>query len=230
MTNEDKLREIFPKTIFLQLKENDKITALVCSDEWLNAEYQEPTPKNDLGVDAVSRADARSLICKIDIKHHLSGLSRKAFKDLYNGIDELPSVTPQLSSGLEKNSQKLEKNFGELDCISRADAIGSIAVECSAENLDIDYAKFLMLRRAIKALPTVTPIRPKGHWIETAEEYYKAINEKGGGVNEDTDYFVDDIACSECLAKFSVIDNETERFDFCPCCGSYNGGASNGNE
>lgn len=63
-------------------------------------------------------------------------------------------------------------------------------------------------------------IRPKGHWMVTAEEYYKAINEKGGGVNENTDYFVDDIACSECLAKFSVIDNETERFDFCPNCGA----------
>lgn len=60
----------------------------------------------------------------------------------------------------------------------------------------------------------------KGHWIETAEEYYKAINEKGGGVNENTDYFVDDIACSECLAKFSVIDNETERFECCPNCGA----------
>lgn len=64
--------------------------------------------------------------------------------------------------------------------------------------------------------------RKIGHWIETAEEYYKAENEKGGGVNEDTDFFTDDIACSECLAKFSVIDNEAERFDFCPCCGSDN--------
>jgi len=69
---------------------------------------------------------------------------------------------------------------------------------------------------------SVKTIRPKGHWIETVEEYYKAINEKGGGVNENTDYFVDNIACSECLAKFSVIDNEAERFDFCPCCGSDN--------
>lgn len=57
-----------------------------------------------------------------------------------------------------------QNNLG-VDCISRADAIGSIAVECSAEKLDIDYAKFLMLRRAIKALPAVTPISPKGHWI-----------------------------------------------------------------
>ena len=52
------------------------------------------TTKNNLAVDCISRADARSLICKIDLKHHMSGMSRKAFKDLYNGIDELPSVTP----------------------------------------------------------------------------------------------------------------------------------------
>ena len=61
--------------------------------------------------------------------------------------------------------------------------------------------------------------RPTGHWIENAQEYYEMINEKGGGVDENTPYFTDDIACSECLAKFSVIDNETERFDFCPNCG-----------
>ena len=61
--------------------------------------------------------------------------------------------------------------------------------------------------------------RPTGHWIENAQEYYEMINEKCGGVDENTPYFTDDIACSECLAKFSVIDNETERFDFCPNCG-----------
>lgn len=56
-------------------------------------------------------------------------------------------------------------------------------------------------------------------WIEEAGEYYHAVNEKGGGVTVETDYFTDDIACSECLAKFSVIDNETERFKYCPNCG-----------
>lgn len=62
--------------------------------------------------------------------------------------------------------------------------------------------------------------RKKGRWIEDAESFYKAVNEKGGGVDENTPYFTDDIACSECLAKFGVIDNETERFDFCPNCGA----------
>ena len=62
--------------------------------------------------------------------------------------------------------------------------------------------------------------RPKGKWIEDAGTFYKAVNEYGGGVDENTPYFTDDIACSKCLTKFSVIDNETERFYFCPHCGA----------
>ena len=68
--------------------------------------------------------------------------------------------------------------------------------------------------------PTIEE-RKTGKWIEDAKEYYEALNERGPGVDEDTPYFTDeDIACSECLAMFSVIDNETERWDFCPNCGA----------
>lgn len=82
---------------------------------------------------------------------------------------------------------------------------------------DSEEPYYKALSAGIKALKQ----EPKtGHWIETAEEYYKSVNEYGGGVNENTPYFVDDIACSECLAKYSVIDNETERFDHCPSCGA----------
>lgn len=62
--------------------------------------------------------------------------------------------------------------------------------------------------------------RERGEWIETAQDYYETVNRKGGGVNENTEYFTDDIACSECLTIFSNIDNETERFNFCPNCGT----------
>jgi hypothetical protein len=73
----------------------------------------------------------------------------------------------------------------------------------------------------MSTLPSVTPQEPKiGRWIEKAEDYYKAINEYGGGVDENTDYFTDDIACPKCLSKFSTIDNETERFRHCPNCGA----------
>lgn len=46
MTNIEKLRECFPNTIFIYRKEDDKTTALMCSDEWLESEYKAPDGKN----------------------------------------------------------------------------------------------------------------------------------------------------------------------------------------
>lgn len=52
------------------------------------------------------------------------------------------------------------------DAISRKEVRDTIFRECSGVNLDIDFAKVLLLQRAIKALPPVTPQEPrKGHWI-----------------------------------------------------------------
>lgn len=99
MTREEKQKAIdalkisAPVMAVTQEEFKDYIQSLNKIMDWLE---QEPTTKNDLGVDAVSRADARSLICNIDIKHHLFGMSRKAFKDLYNGMDELPPVMPKM--------------------------------------------------------------------------------------------------------------------------------------
>lgn len=43
MTNEEKLREVFPKTIFIQKKEKNNTTALMVTDEWLESEYIDPS-------------------------------------------------------------------------------------------------------------------------------------------------------------------------------------------
>lgn len=101
------------------------------------------------------------------------------------------------------------------ESLINGDAISRQAVLDLLENTNNGW-----IINKVLQLPPVTPQQKMGHWIETAEEYYKAINERGGGVNENTPYFTYDIACSECLAKFSVIDNETERFKCCPNCGA----------
>lgn len=85
-------------TIALSSSEKPNQSETPTSSDHLSSELKKNSKKLEKNfgeLDCISRADARSLICKIDIKHHLSGMSRKAFKDLYNGIDELPSVTPQ---------------------------------------------------------------------------------------------------------------------------------------
>lgn len=61
---------------------------------------------------------------------------------------------------MEHKEPITKHNLG-VDAISRADALDSIATMCSAEELDIDFAKLLLLQRGIKALPPVTLQEPK---------------------------------------------------------------------
>lgn len=79
-------------------------------------------------------------------------------------------MLPQHLNGLEKNSKKLEKDFGESDCISRADVIkilGKIE-QMVWEGEGFDYEES---RAMIDELPSVTPIRLKGHWIKSRDSY-----------------------------------------------------------
>lgn len=80
------------------------------------------------------------------------------------------------------------------------------------------YEGYIKAYEIIQDLPTAEP--KTGHWIEDAKTYYEELIKKGLGVDEYTPYFTDDIACSECLAKYSVLDNETHFFKHCPNCGA----------
>ena len=117
----------------------------------------------------------------------------------------------------------LERMYNEQtepsDLISRAEVHKVLSLLATEGGKD---AKLLFsdAHESIDNLPSVSAER-EGEWIETAEQYYVAINEKGGGVDENTPYFLDeDIACSECFAIFNVFDNETDRFNYCPNCGA----------
>lgn len=88
MTNEEKLYQIFPDGI------------CPFSKVWLSEEYREPTTKNNLGVDCISRADVNRLICEYRDDATETGNERdleRAYGANAVGelISELPSVTPQ---------------------------------------------------------------------------------------------------------------------------------------
>lgn len=121
-------------------------------------EDQEPTTKNDLGVDSISRAEAiKCLECDFDItgKENMKTVVNY-INSAHDKIVNLPSVTPQLSSELEKNSKKLEKNFGELDCISRK----AILDELKKWDWQELYLP-IHFKQMLDELPTVTPQEPK---------------------------------------------------------------------
>lgn len=130
----------------------------------LDKEFVEPTTKNDLAVDAVSR---KAVINQIFYSTDNNG-DVVLGSALRERIARLPSVAPKFSSGLEKNSKKLEKDFGELDCISRADVLNHLA-NIAKVKAKSDAQKSLMGRCLfmVESLPSVTPQEPR--WIPVSE-------------------------------------------------------------
>lgn len=93
------------------------------------------------------------------------------------------------------------------DAVSRQEVRDTIFVECSGEKLDIDFAKVLLLQRAIRALPPVIPTRQAGKWIFT-----KTIFDKHGCTVE----------CPSCHKKWKTYDEIRWKKEnkFCPNCGT----------
>lgn len=106
------------------------------------------------------------------------------------------------------------------DLISRQAVIEELRRYFSEDGFDSD-GYWWHSARVMQAIANVPSIEPKtGHWIEDAKTYYGELKKRSLGVDEYTPYFTDDIACSECLAKYSVLDNETQFFKHCPNCGA----------
>lgn len=108
------------------------------------------------------------------------------------------------SSELAKNSKKLEKNFGESDCISRVKVIDYLCKHCPDDGEcfeDCDEIKHL------RNLPSVTPQEPrKGHWID------EGIYADGQSYHS--------FMCSECEWHHIEHKNEIVDFNYCPNCGA----------
>ena len=92
------------------------------------------------------------------------------------------------------------------NCISRQAVSDTIFAECSGENLDIDFAKVLLLQRKIKALPPVTPAEKVGRWIPVSER----LPEK----DRYTDFYKCLVAVAvSCTSRNTICDSFTAYFD-----------------
>ena len=98
MTNGEKFKEMFSVTqvddcdlnVYAWLPNHNAIEIPL---EWWNAEYKEPTSKNDLGVDAVNRATVLHLINDVNNSDGFKDYSQ--YEYLFDQVDMMPSVTPQ---------------------------------------------------------------------------------------------------------------------------------------
>ena len=113
MTNGEKIQQDFACELCEPIIEDDIIHVIFADKKdsaigfdwsWWNAEYKEPTPKNDLGVDCISRTRA---IERLKLNFPISqGADNSRDRHRYmqaladlQAIKELPSVTPQKRKG-----------------------------------------------------------------------------------------------------------------------------------
>ena len=118
-------------------------------------------------------------------------VNKDMYKAVMDAIEERIQPTTNndlgVASELEKNSKKLEKDFGELDCISRADLIERInnaEEQFKYDNMETigygDGDPFVdgvlsgvwNIREMVKQAPSVTPQEPKTFkWCTDCKEY-----------------------------------------------------------
>lgn len=92
-----------------------------------------------------------------------------------------------------------------MNYISREEAIQELEFICENKILSKEGTYALCI--ALDEMKSNS--RPKGKWIE----YPDCLKYDGALLGED-------FACSNCEAVWSAIDNEGERFKFCPNCGA----------
>ena len=93
MTNQEKLREVFPKTIFIYRKENDKTVGFVCSEEWLESEYIEPQADDKLS-EAYEKLKVGHEVLEMEYEEALNEIQRlrDAAQDAKNEINNTVKV------------------------------------------------------------------------------------------------------------------------------------------
>lgn len=105
MTNGEKIKEIFPDTKIITQYDNpfgDRFMVFTLNNEdmqvnidWWNAEYKEPTTKNELVVDCIRRKSVLNTLERMDEALDVER-TVEAYKELLIACyQELPSVTPQ---------------------------------------------------------------------------------------------------------------------------------------
>lgn len=129
----------------------------------------------------------------------------------------------QLAEWLKDYKQLLEREFCE-DAISRQAVIDTIFAECSGVKLDIDFAKVLLLQRAIKSLPPVTPLsqeKKTGHWITKSHGFPPEPTSVCSECGFDRDFFIYSM-CSECVPDrdFFISFRGLNKIKYCPNCGA----------
>jgi len=182
MTNGEKIKATFPH-YDIEVYEHKGYVRVFYKDfyityplRWWDAEYEEPVIRDNGIKDELNRVkDELEPTTKNDLAHNLCDSCTNIGCEFQSGIVRTKCafyMPPQHSSGLAKNSKKLEKNFGESDCISRADAIQAMQDKAKKITNEDTINGLCGAVAILFDLPSVTPQEPR--WISVSERLPKA--------------------------------------------------------
>lgn len=227
MTNGEKLKEIFPD-IEMWGESKDTLDYSLggmihrVTKSWWNAEYKEPTTKNDLALIHTEGLDEgiRCAMCTNSMKSDRGcDGSCVVDKDMYKKVMD---VIENHIIDTDKMIEPTTKENLAIDLIDRAELLkamdtwdkfgndpdeGLIPLRTPAlQDRYVPYVHYYDMVNCVKGMSSVTLIRPKGHWI------IQPSNKEQG--ERDFIWW----KCSECG---QVIFSETEhdRLEFHAFCG-----------
>ena len=192
----------------------------------LEALEQEPTTKNDLGVDAILRAEVKKIAkemylevanMEIDvstISDCISYTSSKCREVLERKLQALPSVTPQdpCEDTISRKSikQKLQEHHDFF--VNAYGGFSNLPLNDKSRVDEITNCIAMVVNE-----PSVTPQEPrKGHWIGSYQVDFGEWQEYDVKLSDG--FVTDNCHCSECGEELLSGD----RGMFCPYCGSDN--------
>ena len=132
MTNKEKLREVFPNTIFIFRKDDEGINAIMCSDEWLDSEYTAPQGEERNGIKALEKEPREDAISRQTIID-MTGLSNwfessDDYNDFVEAVCALPPVTPIRPKG-EWKYDKTVQNWRCSKCNETPKTLGYVGTK-----------------------------------------------------------------------------------------------------
>lgn len=125
--------------------------------------------------------------------------------EILSDVGDINRCCEEDAEALDMAIKALEQQPCE-DCISREAVKETIFIQGSVEKLEIDFAKLLLLQRAIKALPSVTPQPKIGKWV--AQDIH----------NCHTDFKCS--ACGYIHGFMHLYGKPTADYTYCPNCGA----------
>lgn len=224
ITNGEKIQKDFKGCVVCEPIIEDNIIHVIFADKkdsaigfdwsWWNSEYKEPTTKIDY-------RRAFKIACDLLNGDILYGVDTDKIYEIMMQKDDVVSSSSYEEYILNHLQELDQGQYASESTTKNNLAVDKLISDCEKMSFDMEIfnkpLKVVALdavKNIVRALSSVTPIRPKGHWIGNYQVDFGEWQEYDVKLSDG--YVTDNCHCSECDEELLSGD----RGMFCPNCGA----------